>query len=66
MAINVDKTLAVLSKLYDKRAALDKQILTAEKSLAVAAGEASKLPKAATKKVAPAKKAVAKKVSPKA
>jgi len=66
MAINVDKTLAALSKLYDKRAALDKQITTAQKSLAATAEEAGKLPKAATKKVAPAKKAVAKKVSPKA
>jgi len=65
MAINVDKTLAALSKLYDKRAALDKQIITAQKSLAAVVGEASKLPKSAAKKAASAKKAVAKKVSPK-
>jgi hypothetical protein len=66
MAINVDKILATLSKLYDKRAALDKSILTAQKALATAVGETAKLPKAATKKVASAKKAVSKKASPKA
>jgi len=66
MAINVDKTLAALSKLYDKRAALDKSILTAQKTLAAATGEAGKPPKAATKKPASAKKAVAKKATPKA
>jgi prefoldin subunit 5 len=66
MAINVDKTLAALSKLYDKRAALDKSILTAQKALAAAASEAAKLPKPAAKKPATAKKAATKKASPKA
>jgi len=66
MAIKVDKTLTALSKLYDKRAALDKQILEAEKSLAAAAAETGTIKKAATKKPASAKKAVAKKVTPKA
>jgi hypothetical protein len=66
MAINVDKTLAALSKLYDKRAALDKQIITAQKSLVSAVGDVGKLKKPAAKKAASAKKAVTKKVSPKA
>jgi len=65
MANNVDKTLTALAKLYDKRAALDRQILTAEKTLAAAAGESGTPKKAAAKKAASAKKAVAKKTAPK-
>jgi len=65
MAINVDKTLVSLQKLYEKRVALDKQILTAEKSLVSAAGDVDKLKKTATKKVTSVKKTVTKKVSPK-
>jgi len=63
MAINVDKTIVALEKLYDKRAALDKSILAAQKNLATAAGEGSNLKKAATKKVASGRKASAKKAS---
>jgi hypothetical protein len=66
MAINVDKTLAALTKLYDKRAALDKQIITLQKTLITAASDVAKPKKPAAKKPATAKKAVAKKVSPKA
>jgi len=65
MAINVDKTIAALEKLYDKRAALDKSILAVQKNLATAAMEGGNLKKTATKKAAPGRKATAKKASPK-
>jgi hypothetical protein len=38
MPTNANKTIAALSKLYDKRAALDKQILAAQKTIAAAFG----------------------------
>jgi len=56
MAINVDKTLAALTKLYDKRAALDKQIITAQKTLIAAADDVAKPKKPAAKKPSTAKK----------
>jgi hypothetical protein len=62
MAINVDKAVAALQKLYEKRAALDKQILAAQKSLAAASSAVDSVKKTAVKKVASVKKAVAKKV----
>jgi hypothetical protein len=65
IAINVEKTIVALQKLYDKRAALDKQILAAEKSFASAAPTVGSVKKTATKKAASVKKAVAKKVAPK-
>jgi hypothetical protein len=67
MATKVEITLTALTKLYNSRAALDKQILAAEKSLAAAAalGEPGKPKKTATKKSASVKKAVVKKVTPK-
>jgi hypothetical protein len=63
MATNVDKTVATLSKLYDKRAALDKQILAAHEKLVAAASAVDTVKKTATKKAANGKKAVAKKRS---
>ena len=65
MTINVDKTRVALTKLYDKRAALDKQIITAQKTLMTAACDVAKPKKPAAKKPSTAKRTVAKKVSPK-
>jgi hypothetical protein len=58
MALGVDKILASLQKLYAMRADLDKKIIAAEKTLALAAGEVDKLKKTATAKVSSVKKAV--------
>jgi hypothetical protein len=62
MAINVDTILSSLLKLYEKRAALDKQIMAAEKNLLTAVEAVGTVKKAATKKAASVKKAVLKKI----
>jgi len=58
-----DKTLTSLQKLYEKRSALDKQIVTAEKKLVSEAKSAEKAPAAKTtaKKTTAKKKTAAKK-----
>jgi hypothetical protein len=58
MALNIDNVIASLQKLYAMRANLDKQIISAEKTLALAVGEVDKLKKTATAKAASVKKAV--------
>jgi len=50
-AINVEKTHAAFQKLYGKKAALDKIILTVQKALAIASGEASNVTNVVTKKL---------------
>jgi len=60
MANKVDQIVSTLQKLYEKRAALGKQIEDAEKKLATAVTAASKLASTASEKKAAAKSLLAK------
>ena len=60
---NVDLALTSLQKLYEKRSALDKQIVTAEKKLVSAAKTPATKAKKTTAKKTTARKTTAKKTT---
>jgi hypothetical protein len=62
-ANNIGKSFAVLQKLYERRNALDKQILRRLQALVAVAGVSVSPTKATTKKIASVKKAIVKKAS---